>query len=56
MLTLDIFLMLKCEKGDSSLRDLLCLRLAATDPVRVNPAPNISRIRMLSLAIHTQEK
>ena len=48
VILLEVF-MLKCEKGDSSSLGLLCRGLAATDPVRVSPTPNRSRIRMLLL-------
>ena len=45
----DVFL-LKRENGDSALRDIFCRMLGATEPVRVNFAPNISRMSRLPLA------
>lgn len=57
--TLDILLdvfMLKMANGDSSLRDLLCLRLAATEPVLVRRTPNISWMSRLLLPESSRER
>ena len=52
---LEAFL-LNTENGEVALRDIFCLKLGATEPVRVRLAPNISLIIKLPLATRKNGK